>query len=131
MITENCQGPFAAKEDEVVLLARPTANGPQGLELRRDRIDHHTAVRVAQHSPRALRLECSVAYDKSDILGRTSWHIERDIFVIAVPVPTRVSHDASREPDFQASTNTAPHCPPGTPITRKGMRYSVAEVHKR
>ena len=91
MITENCQGPFAAKEDEVVLLARPTANGPQGLELRRDRIDHHTAVRVAQNSPRALRLECSVAYDKSDILGRTSWHIERDMFVIAVAVPTRVS----------------------------------------
>ena len=49
MIKENCQGPFAAKEDEVVLLARPTANGPQGLELRRDRIDHHTAVRVAQN----------------------------------------------------------------------------------
>ena len=40
----------------VVLLVRPTANGHcraqhdrQGLELRRDSIDHHTAVRVAQN----------------------------------------------------------------------------------
>ena len=36
------------EEQIVVLLARPTANGPQGLELRKDSIDHHTAVRVAQ-----------------------------------------------------------------------------------
>ena len=32
-----------------LLLVRPTANGPQGLEMRRDSIDHHTAVRVAQN----------------------------------------------------------------------------------
>ena len=37
------------EEQIVVLLARPTANGPQGLELRGDSIDHHTAVRVAQN----------------------------------------------------------------------------------
>ena len=44
------------EEQVVVLLVRPTANGhcraqhdPQGLEQRRDSIDHHTAVRVAQN----------------------------------------------------------------------------------
>ena len=45
------------REEQVVFLfVRPTANGhcraqhdPQGLELRRDSIDHHTVVRVAQN----------------------------------------------------------------------------------
>ena len=43
-------------EQIVVLLVTPAANGhcraqhdPQGLQLRRDSIDHHTAVRVAQN----------------------------------------------------------------------------------
>ena len=40
---------ITCEEQIVVLLARPTVNGPQGLELRGDSIDHHTAVFVAQN----------------------------------------------------------------------------------
>ena len=48
--------PNTREEQIVVFLVRPTANGhcraqhdPQGLELRRDSIDHHKAVRVSQN----------------------------------------------------------------------------------
>ena len=37
-----------------------------------------------KYCPRAPRLVRSVAYDKSDILGCTSWHTERVMFGIAL-----------------------------------------------
>ena len=80
------------EEQIVVFLVRPTANGhcraqhdPQGLELRRDSIDHHTVVRVAQIivlEPPGQSVQSRTT--KSDILGCTSWHTERDMFGIAL-----------------------------------------------